>query len=111
MINSGSSKDLLLQELLREFVFVTTLEKMEVVVRFVSGSLNKIPDILSRIHTVNPKYVQQFSKVKQDSWQELMFQCNCLKLNIIGNCRNQEQMSEIGSTVCGHLQNCLQTWN
>ena len=67
IINTGRSKDKLLQKLLRELIYVITENQAEIVTRFVPSGENVIPDLLSRL-TIDKKYVKKFDELKQPGW-------------------------------------------
>ena len=69
VINSGCTKNTLLQDLLREIVYELATGQMEMLVKYIPTKLNKIPDLLSRWETDN-KCRQQFQEIKEETWRE-----------------------------------------
>ena len=69
IINTGRSRDCLLQTLLRELTFVTATNQWEIVARYISTSNNLIPDLLSR-WSLHVKYQHQFAQLRQWNWME-----------------------------------------
>ena len=67
IINNGSSRDMLLQQLLRELAFVAAVGEFEVVAMHVSGKNNEICDVLSRMH-LGQKHIDRFQQLRKDSW-------------------------------------------
>ena len=66
-VNAGMTKNKLMADLPRELCFVAAVNKCEVVVLHVLGINNRIPDILSRIHT-HQKFNNQFCQIRQPDW-------------------------------------------
>ena len=50
VVNSGYTKDRLLQDLLRQLVYIAATESFEVILRHISSKANRKSDILSRLH-------------------------------------------------------------
>ena len=71
VIQGGSAKDRLLQDLLREFVYLCAVAEVEVLVTHIFGQNNRIPDLLSRFH-LDGKYHKQFEEVKPVNWREIL---------------------------------------
>ena len=69
IVNTGRSRDELLQTLLRELVYVVASSQAEIVMRYVPSGQNLIPDLLSR-WSLHPKYQQQFEKLHEPDWKE-----------------------------------------
>ena len=69
IVNTGRSRNMLLQRLLRELNFELAKIQAQIYLRFVQGSENILPDILFRWYT-DSKYRQQFEQLKEETWQE-----------------------------------------
>ena len=69
IINFGRSCDAYLQQLLRELTYNLALNDAEMVVKFIPGHLNLIPDILSRFE-LHRKYEEDFMKLQEPHWNE-----------------------------------------
>ena len=67
VVNSGYSRDRILQSWLRKLTFIAATGRFEVVLRYVPGVENRIPDILSRLH-LNKKFKLQWEENKEDNW-------------------------------------------
>ena len=71
VVSHGKARDILLQDLLREFVFVCETNRIEVVIRHIFGLQNRIPDLLSR-HHLDVKYRKQFQILKDKEWERVI---------------------------------------
>ena len=71
VINRGVARDKQLQGLLRLFTFEAATGEFEVVAEYLMGSLNRVPDILSRWH-LSEEYHKQFEEVKESQWEEIL---------------------------------------
>ena len=49
VVNSGNSKDKILQTWLRELIFIAATSQFEIYAKYIASLDNKIPDVLSRI--------------------------------------------------------------
>ena len=67
IVNTGRSRDKLLQKLLQELIYVIAMNQAEIVTRFVPSGENVIPDLLSRM-TIDRKYRKKFYELKQSDW-------------------------------------------
>ena len=68
IINTGHSKDLRLQSLLREFIFTVAIARCEVVAKHIRSKINRLPDLLSRA-SINESYLQEFNTLTGGSRQ------------------------------------------
>ena len=73
VINKGTARDKRLQQLLRLFVFECAVGKLEVVAKHLMGSLNQVPDLLSRFH-LGLQFQQQFAALRAWDWQEVIIE-------------------------------------
>ena len=69
VLQTGRARDLGLQTLLREAVFLQAKYNFEMSSEHIQGVHNRTCDVLSRIH-VGKKYLEQFQKMKQKDWVE-----------------------------------------
>ena len=69
IINTGYSRDKLLQILLRELMYHLAMGHAEMVAKFVPGHDNIVPDLLLR-WTINDKYEEKFLNIKEPMWEE-----------------------------------------
>ena len=69
VINSGRSRNELLQAMLRELTYQLVMVNAELHAKFIPGTLNEIPDLLSRWH-LDSKYQQEFHKKCQEHWTQ-----------------------------------------
>ena len=69
IVNTGRSRDRLLQTLLRQLIMEVARCQSEIVTRFVPGYKNVVPDLLSRM-CLGGKYVQQFEERRRSHWQQ-----------------------------------------
>ena len=67
IINTGRSRNRLLQKLLREMCYCLAMAEVEIFARHVKSENNLVPDILSRWGT-DVKYEQQFLQLKEKDW-------------------------------------------
>ena len=71
VINAGRTRDPVLQELLREVVFIAVENQFEIVMRYLSSQQNRIADVLSRLH-LGTKYRKQLKSVIPEGWEQCM---------------------------------------
>ena len=69
VVNTGRSRDQLLQRLLRELVYELAMADSEIYLVYVESKMNVLPDILSRMGT-DKIYEQKFLQMKKPDWQE-----------------------------------------
>ena len=59
VVNKGSSRDLFMQECLREITYICAIGEFEVRCKYLAGVDNRLPDILSR-WSFGPSHAKQF---------------------------------------------------
>ena len=82
VINTGRSKNKLLQQLLREMTYNLAVIDVETVAKFIEGYRNEVPDLLSR-WTLGNKSRKQFELIKKDTWRECDVDENVFNLSEI----------------------------
>ena len=70
VVNAGHTKDALLQDLMRQLIYVSATNNFEVILKHVSSEQNRIPDVLSRIH-LGRKYIRQFKEIIPSDWTRI----------------------------------------
>ena len=80
VINAGKSSDGIMQAMLRELTFVAATGEFEVVTKYIRSSDNRVPDLLSRIHT-KAKYKTEFNDMKQSAWIQVQVSDNMFNLD------------------------------
>ena len=80
VVRSGSARDALMQDLLREYTYVCAIHQKEVEIVHIKGLDNRDSDILSRIHT-DGKYVKQFEEIKKDTWKRTVIHDSLFEIN------------------------------
>ena len=68
VVNSGYTRDKILQEMMRELVMIASISQFEVALRYITSRDNQILDVLSRIH-LGGKYCKLFKKVIPGHWK------------------------------------------
>ena len=63
-----ATKDRIMQKWLRELSMVAAVNQFEVVLQFMPGVENRVPDVLSRLG-LHAKYRKQWEQIKQPEWQ------------------------------------------
>ena len=70
VVNAGFTKDVVLQNMMRELIYTAATQQFEIVLKYIPSRENKIPDILSRIHLGRP-YIWQFEKYIPETWTRM----------------------------------------
>ena len=68
-VNGGYSRDIIIQDLMRELVAIACIGNFEVILRHVASTDNRRPDILSRI-CLGGRFKELFLQEFQDGWSE-----------------------------------------
>ena len=80
IINSGRSRNCLLQQMLRELAFCLANLDTEIHATYISSGANLMSDLLSR-WSLHDKYQDQFNQLKQQNWEERIVSDQMFKLS------------------------------
>ena len=66
IINSNKTRDVFLQDCMREILFLAAVHNFEIKAEHIGTLENRMPDLLSRWH-LGPRYRQEFNRLKSDN--------------------------------------------
>ena len=73
VVNSGYTRDVVLQTILRELVMLAAIWKFEVILQYITSRDNRISDVLSQVH-LGGKYVKMFKETIPENWEKIQLQ-------------------------------------